>query len=258
MVDQTPFGVWELKGDSKSPKEGLGEAFGYCTNIGISLKVKSNSEQQQKVIPLVSSNGRLITFGCVAFLSENCPIFFHLSSVLDLLDDGSCNLAACYLFKCVKHVKFLAEHFKLCDQPPACYLDLDRYYLKDIAHFFCAHNGLNKSLFHYFNVMKVLAQSPARDYAVLPYGLFCAPRSGNKMISYGLLFDNLSMDFSIGLPIEKDDRLAWLAQLKEAVTKIHTAGIVHLDLWIGIQHISLDPASIRSSSRVSLVRRETI
>jgi hypothetical protein len=45
------------------------------------------------------------------------------------------------------------------------------------------------------------------------------------------IFPKLDLSFSIGVPNTKDRHTQYLVKLKEAINKIHAAGVIHVDLF---------------------------
>lgn len=155
-------GIFEVNDNILTPSEGLRKAFSAGTNVAISL-LRLGVPWDQIKVPLVSSNGYLMQFGCIALLEPSFPFMTVLSKVLDLIDPSDRRLAAAYLVKLRSYLQLplpIAEA-KLALTIPALPDSADghvglsskHYYVKPIRNFFCSKHNIDSSLQHYFRIM---------------------------------------------------------------------------------------------------------
>jgi len=111
-------GVWEVKHDTDSVKEMVGQAQAESANVALSLDNPENLGKLTRLSgaisnvahipsPFICSNGRYMMFGATIVLSRSCPCTFFISKTLDLTETEDVELAALYLLKMQAYTKML-------------------------------------------------------------------------------------------------------------------------------------------------------
>jgi serine/threonine protein kinase len=105
--------------------------------------------------------------------------------------------------------------------------------LKPLTDFFQAKGDLDSSLIHYLQVMRHLfhtLQVDDRESILFP---ICIRTEGKTLINSQIVFPRLEEDiWHIGLPSSIVLRNHFLSTLRDALWKIHTAGVIHLDFYL--------------------------
>jgi hypothetical protein len=175
-------GIYEVKNDATALKEMIGQAFAVAINVGKTLEPRDPNCKLSKLIPFVCCNGRSISFNCVLFLPPyDFPIFYPVSSILDLNDRTMLRTAARFFCKLRDHIAFLKNNFRFVKKQDPSYFDQERYFLKSIRPIcqLFADRPTQTVIRQYFAILQALYESDlARNYVVFHFvtvrrGLCC-------------------------------------------------------------------------------------
>ena len=168
----------------------------------------------------------MVRFRAVIVLKPSFPAFVTLSHTLDMTDDNAMDEVA-RLLRCVSLLLRTELTESNSNTIEEMCLDLEYYHLKRLSDFFCSTGQLQSSLNRYFKIMSCLHKSDCRDYVVFPISV---REYGESTEESSIVFPNLS-DYKIGLPASQDERYSYLSILRCAISRIHAAGVVHMDLY---------------------------
>jgi hypothetical protein len=253
IFDGTPLGVLEVKGGSSSVLSALRQAAVTATNIAVNLLERGHSADEI-VVPVAGSTGRVMQFGAVIVLEPSFPTFLPTSHILDLACDGSNALATAYLIKASEWVKAFGSTLKsdagasdvvqmALDRSKHHVKKLDKEALKKGLGLFSSSSdshvsGVGPGLQHMGRVLnRLFAYSAAREVAVFPLSVRSpsADSGTEESKCYWLVYEDLAAEgFKIGTPDRirgSDTYKAFLRSLKEAISRIHEAGVLHCDLY---------------------------
>jgi len=244
IFDGTPLGVLEVKGGSSSVLPALRQAAVTATNIAVNLLGRGHSADEI-VVPVAGSTGRAMQFGAVIVLEPSFPTFLPTSHILDL--------ANAYLRKASEWVKEFGSTLKSnagaldVQMAPDCskhhVKKLDKKALKKGLGMFSSSSdsnvrGVGTGLQHMGRVLnRLFAHSAAREVAVFPLSVRSpsAESGTEESRCYWLVYEDLAAEgFKIGTPDRirgSDTYKAFLRSLKEAISRIHEAGVLHCDLY---------------------------
>ena len=251
-VHGSPLGVLEVKGGSSSVLSALRQAAVTATNIAVNLLDRGHSAEEI-VVPVAGSTGRLMQFGAVIVLDPSFPTFLPTSHILDLARDGDNALANAYLMKASKWVKVFGATLRPHEgaQTVKMALSLSNYHIKKLNEetlkrglgLFSSSSDpgvleVGPGLAHMGRVLnKLFAHPSARTIAVFPLSVR-SPTKDTKAVEtgcYWLVYDDLaSKGFRIGTPDRlKDSNLyeRFLNALRQGISHIHEAGVIHCDLY---------------------------
>lgn len=237
--------VGELKSTLFSPLDGVPQALVAAFNAAADLRAKG-LPAAQCVVPFVSNTGALEQHG-VAYLLEPClPCAVLTTPVLDLSDaEGRRRVAAArWAFRRIAdETARLVRMLGLSAgerAPLEPVLDLARYHVKAPLHF--VGRSVEHSVLHQLRVFERLRRSPAAAHVVLPAAVLmqrpvAEAGAGNAAVSWrpelALAFPRLD-GFETGVPPPGHAmRAAVLSALRDALRRIHRAGVVHVDLFAG-------------------------
>jgi len=239
----------ENKGAESSLLSALVQGATTATNFCISLMAKG-IPIDDCVIPVVSNTGMNICFGATILLKDSFPIYIPLSKQLDLLDNKESRIAYAYLQKIANHAKNLSQSTR-AKQPPVVdemVLNLEGYFVKRLTQqvfdrgfgLFTntalktdVQNGLN----HMIWCLNLLYCSDARDVAEYPLSVRTPDSSGDNSgcDDFELIYRDLTKcNFYTGTPnrIEEPKLFeAFVTELKRCVNLVHSAGVIHGDLY---------------------------
>lgn len=228
--------VFEFKDTSKSPLDQQGQAVVSATNAALRL-LAFGFNSQQIAIPIVMTNGNLYQFGWVTLLEPSFPVVHITTDVLDA--SGGCeeiarNLALVKTFCLNQAEKLLSEIPILGVQPqPALNIMLseEKYFRKSKQNIFLRTNDELDSLKYLWSMFHLLkdiedAVKPL-CFADLDYWI-----SGQQCYYPGcLLFPHLDPSYQMGMPVDEEHFNWYLAKLKALLISVHSAGVVHMDVY---------------------------
>jgi hypothetical protein len=241
-------GSGEVKNSNFAPVNSLRQSYAYGTNIAFQL-AQNGIPIEDILVPLFSSNGQLFQFGCLRVLPPLYPYFICTSKVLDLADDNDQLIIAAYFDKIDYFICESANYYfqfqmnKLVNNKIPFYgLDAEKFFSKNLKNvvggFFSifGENNVEKSLNHFFKVMSSLYKILVlRDFIVFP---ICVHMENEKtkndtyeIQKCCIIFENL-VDYKIGFPLEPQQRLAFIKELEHIVLNLHSAGVIHFDLYL--------------------------
>lgn len=246
----------EGKGGEASMLPGLRQCALYTSTMALERLVAGHA-LEEVVIPFFSYNGSSVQFGATYLLPPSFPVAMAVSKALDISDADDSIIARAFLRRATDAVQQLKSqslgptvprnrcsmqlgcagvHIKILDShavarglglfsPSRCYED-------QIA---C---GLN----HLMRTLNALYLSAAREVVVFPLSVRSPSElesteglyGSSKDLSYWLIFRDIRQDgYRMGTPPRHDSDLyqRYLSALREAVSQIHNAGVVHLDLY---------------------------
>jgi len=232
-IDSRLFGlaVVELKDNSYSPLEQIGQAYAYGCNIVLS-HYQIGVEAVNCAVPLAMTNGNLYQFGWVSLLEPSFPVLHIITGILD----ASCqsmeiaeHLAKMKIF-CRESAKNIQVAINSRESPiydSKISLDVDRYYRKKMKDIFCrfGNSEFEKSLQYQWNVYHAL-----QDVVEVVKPLTFARLNYDKLESPELIFPMLK-GFKMGIPSSAEEFDFFIKNLTSAIKKIHSCGIVHVDLY---------------------------
>ena len=250
-------GIWEVKDNTLTPSEGLRQAISEGTNVTVS-HLRHGIPWDQVMVPLVSSNGHLIQFGCIVLLEPSFPFMVVLSKVLDLLDSSDRALAVGYLRKLQSFLQKPLLESKSSHMNPELVkfgLSTIHYHTKPLKDFFCSKHDFDSSLQHYFRVMGHLHKQlgDKRGIVLFPVCVrvfdkeqqIVFPRLGplHTSASYQEASAIDGSDYRIGLPATSSLRVKLLEAIIEAMHRIHDCNVAHLDFYLSNFMWKVDPAN---------------
>jgi hypothetical protein len=264
--------VAELKSSLYSPLNGVPQALVAAFSAAVDLRAKG-LPAAQCVVPFLSSNGALEQHGAVYLLEPSLPCAAMTTPVLDLSDaDGQRRAeAARWALRCMAERTTALLQDLLREPPPAASagaaaavrpaplppaLDALRYHIKAPLHF--VGRNVEQSVLQQLRIFERLRRSPAAGSVVLPAAVLmqdpsaaiqaaadarAAAAAGKEesapptarawQRSLVVAFPMLE-GFTTGVPELGDpSRPAVLAALRNALRRVHRAGVVHLDLFPG-------------------------
>jgi serine/threonine protein kinase len=209
------------------------------------------------VIPIIAYNGTSIQFGATILLPPCFPVAMVVSQMLDIGDLEGNRLARAFY----RRAADAASRMKKCALLPVKPPRISPMELCTEGHYFkildCAALGRGLGLFcpsrsyedqiatgiaHMMQTLNVLFYSPARKFVVFPLSIR-SPQEGETLHSsfgscpersYWLVYRDITFDgFLMGTPPRSDDVVfdRYIHALAGAVTEVHKAGVVHLDLY---------------------------
>mmetsp|Transcript_3559 Transcript_3559/g.5041 ORF Transcript_3559/g.5041 Transcript_3559/m.5041 type:complete len:446 (-) Transcript_3559:107-1444(-) len=215
-----------------------------ATNFCISLMAQG-IPVDDCVIGVVSNTGINICFGATILLEDSFPIYIPLSKQLDLLDDYESRVASAYLQKVATHARNLSRAGRMRPPPVVndMVLNLERYFVKTLTQevfdrgigLFTrsgdktdVHNGVN----HMIRCLNLLYNSKARDVAEYPLTIRTPDSSSDY---FELIYRDLGpLGFVSGTPnrmTEPEVFQTFVIELKRCVDLVHSAGVIHGDLY---------------------------
>ena len=236
-----PTSVFEAKNDCTAPKQGNLEAVAHATNVAMGLVTRGISPEDT-VVPIFSSNGRLVEVLAVYFLPRSTfPVVCFLTPILDLFDESGLNCAATALSKMLAHCNNITKRLSALQESQQLEaetimeLNLLVYFVKPLSNF-CSILGqdrLDESIARVFQLTSTLHGC---SYACPPlaYRLRDTTNVGAESVSFTedvLVFERL-VGFHIGFPSDVAERTKVFIAMKAAVKKFHSHGLVHLDLYL--------------------------
>lgn len=235
-----PTSVFEVKNDCTAPKEGNLEAIAHATNVAMGLVAKGFAPEEV-VVPVFSSNGRLLQVSAVYFLPQSTfPVVCFLTTVLDLFDDQGLNLAATALSKMLAHCDGTTQRLtdlggQLLSQNASLTMELNLsvYFTKPLSRFcpILGDSRVNESVARLFTLTSVLR---GRRFACPPlaYRLQDTTNDGTSSIGEDVIVFEKLVGFQIGFPADSDERQQLFDAMKASVSEFHSLGLVHVDLYL--------------------------
>ena len=234
-----PTSVFEVKNDCTAPKDGNLEAIAHATNVAMGLFARGLAPEEI-IVPVLSSNGRLLQVSAVYFLRESTfPVVCFLTTVLDLFDDRGLDIAATALSKMLLHCDSITEKLTILEgQPqsrntsPEMELNLSVYFIKPLSKF-CPILGvdrMNESVARVFTLTSVLQGS---HFACPPlaYRLHDTTTPDTNYIAEDVLVFEKLVGFQIGFPVEPSERQKLFDAMLVAASEFHSLGLVHMDMY---------------------------
>ncbi len=245
------LGDLEIKGPDHCILMAIKQSLLTVSNFQLNALNKGLS-REACIMPVIGCTGLIIVFGVSFVLSPSFPTYLPISKQLDLSDPVERQVALAFLFKAVQYVRVLEKH--ICDActKPAKLVDIialstTEYHLKTITpqifrngigmlHGMTDHMQVQPGIAHMIDVLNmVYASVDARDYAEYPLSIRTPDRSEGSSKYYELIYRNLrNYGYKIGAPnriTEEPVFNAYRNQLRKAVTAIHEAGVIHVDLY---------------------------
>ena len=226
-------GIFEVKHGTDIPAEALRQGVSEASNVAL-MQLNLGVNVDQIMVPVVGSNGHLIQFGAVVMLKPSFPAFFVISNVLDMTNDDSlceaARLLCCIAMHVATDLEFDRSTLFRSTEEMKVLLDPTLYHMKSLKAFFACTGNIQSSLFHYFKIMSQLHRHPeCRDVVLFP---ICVREYEDSIDHCSIVFPKLGCDYKIGLPDTQEQRQRYFEKLKSAIRAIHTAGVVHLDLYL--------------------------
>ena len=224
--------VMEIKHTTDSLILALAQSFAESTNVALA-QARFGVPIELVRVPICVSNGQLMKFAVTCLLQPAFPHLVILSKTLDLSDLQDRAEAALMLVR-LSAWRAQPLEFQGALQPNLTLaLSAVKYHLKPLTLFFCVHDSLELSLQHFLRVMSRLQASDARSVVVAPLTVVTeCPNASGRRSSAALVFPNLSLEqYRIGMPESDSECDELIAAFKEALRRVHEAGVVHLDFY---------------------------
>ena len=228
--------------DCTAPKDGnLEGAIAHATNVATGL-FATGLVPEEIVVPVLSSNGRLLQVSAVYFLRQSTfPVVCFLTTVLDLFDDRGLDIAAIALSKWLLfHCDSITEKLTILEgqllspkTSPEMELNLSVYFIKPLSKFcpILGVNRMNESVARVFTLTSVLQGS---HFACPPlaYRLHDTTTPDTNYIAEDVLVFEKLVGFQIGFPVEPSERQKLFDAMLVAASEFHSLGLVHMDMYL--------------------------
>eukprot|EP01036_Dinobryon_divergens_P035104 gene35104-45441_t len=236
----------ENKGAESSLLPALAQSATTATNFCMGLLAKG-IPLEDCIVAVVANTGVNICFGATILLDDSFPTYIPLSKQLDLLDDYESRVAYAFLEKIADHAKSLSST-PLRVPPPVVgemALSLEGYFVKKLTQpvfdrglGLFSTSGQNTDVQNGLNHMirclnRLYGSHDARDVAEYPLSVR-TPESGCCDYFELIYRDLTQLGFQTGTPdriTEPDLFEAFVAELKRCVALVHSAGVIHVDLF---------------------------
>jgi len=269
----------ENKGAESSLLPALAQSATTATNFCMGLLTRG-IPLDDCIVAVVANTGVNICFGATILLDDSFPIYIPLSKQLDLLDDGESRVAYAYLKKIADHAKSLSST-PLIVPPPVVdemALSLEGYFVKKLTQpVFDRGLGLFSSsgqktdvqsgLNHMIRCLnRLYGSQDAWDVAEYPLSVRTPESSDYSSAGCCDCFELIYRDLArLGFQTGTPDRItepelfgAFVVELKRCVALVHSAGVIHVDLFAsniiwkrsGDDDDDDDDESIESASRL--------
>jgi hypothetical protein len=249
-------GNFVIRGGESSTLLGLREAAVTGTNIAMSLLRKGISIDQC-IVPACAYTGMLMQFGATIVLQPSFPVFICTSKVLDLGDETERRVAAAYLDK-AKEWTAILDALTLSASPieiKDMVIDISQYHIKVLSDdvvdrglgLFGDCGDISQGLEHMSRALNVLYAVPElREYVVFPLALrtpdeieskMSADRARRRSPYHWLIYKDLTAEgYRIGTPNRlatcgRDVYKCYVAELRRIIEMVHSAGVLHCDLY---------------------------
>ena len=252
LPDNILVAICEGKGSDLSILQPAAQAATESTNLCLGL-YNRGVPREHCIIPVIAYNGLSICFGATILLNDTFPTFVPTSRILSLLDEAESQVASAYIHKILKHAHLVSTLPRMPPEHQATQMELNcsDYFLKHITQavfdrgFGLFTDSLTKTeiqngVSHMIRCLNRIYNSPARCVAEYPISIRTpdilddwADTSGTS--DYILVFTDLTKrGFSVGVPNRVANPglyAAFLVELVRAVTAVHDAGVIHVDLY---------------------------
>jgi hypothetical protein len=229
-----PTSVFEGKALKLSAMVAMPQVFSYGSNVAM-LQLQAGVVWNEVAIPVVCTTGSQMLFGLVRLLQPAFPYLVITSKILTLTDTADRLEAA----KCLLTVHGLTERevvYSESKNDATMRISITKYHFKKMSDFSSVYKGnCNAGLIHMLELMTKLKQSEAAKFINFPITI---RSSEGKAKEAAIVYDFL-INYRIGLPTDQecdgkgeDTRGQILNALKTAVDAIHTAGVIHVDLYV--------------------------
>jgi hypothetical protein len=220
--------VAEVKHTTTAPVESLRQAAAEATNVALA-QARAGVPVGRIRVPVWSSNGQLMKFGVMRMLESTFPYFEVLTKTLDIGDKSDRHDAA-WVLQVLSEWCLQEEAFEGAPHPELVFgLSRDRYFLKPLQAVKSVYTDSELGLQHMFDVLARFHNTSAQACVALPITIMTRV---DGMHGGYLVFPHLSRQgYRLGMPTEKSQRLALVEAIRQAVRRIHEAGVVHVDLY---------------------------
>jgi hypothetical protein len=220
-------GVMEAKSSLETPHSSLRQGVASAINIAYSL-IDHGVDPWDVVVPIVSSNGFLFQFACVALLSPCFPVVIPMSHVLDLGVRSQRTLVAQYLLSIDEFLRLPLGKYRDAYVNVERGLDLTIYHRKYVRDFYNPQAYTHQGLFSSFQTLNKAYSTPCSQFIVYP---LCVREKGYDDDA-SLIFINICTSaYQIGVPADPHLQQFFIEELKSVIESIHQSGFVHLDLY---------------------------
>ena len=230
-----PRGIFEVKDNTMTPTEATRQGIAEAYNVALG-HLKLGVSYSDVMVPIVGSNGYLMELSCMILLEPSFPLVVRLHRVLDLTDDQDLRVAAGFLLRFQEFFSLPLPVPKVLTQ--TCFstfgLSTEKYHLKQLKAFFTCKDEFDKSVLHFFRIMRHLYNTlyeSTRKHIVFP---ICVRVDGKKEGGGQIVFPLLDKrkGWYIGLPKSETLRMDFVSSLRLIMNVIHAAGVMHLDFYL--------------------------
>ena len=235
-ADTICLALVELKSLAVAPFEQMGQACASACNVILS-HLRFGIPWEECAVPFVLTNGNLYQFGWVTLLFWSLPVCHLTSGVLN--GDSQAEEIAGHLSRlkvwCCSSAERLTSninpHNNDSFDDSAIQLDWEKYHKKSLGNVFFrfSESFREKSLHYLWRVYEALKDV---EEAVKPFAISTLDyKSKTPAQEEVILYEKLSADFTMGVPRDKNLFKTFLEVLEKVISKIHKAGVVHVDLY---------------------------
>jgi hypothetical protein len=239
----------EHKGAESSVLRPLSQGAATATNFAMGL-LDAGIPRDKCIIPVFANTGLTFLAGATIVLDCSFPTFIPISKQLDLSDPVERQVASAFIAKASRHCEWMfnlrkRDAVETClIEPLALALD-DLYYVKTVtaevyrrglglfASHTQDHTDIEIGMHHMIDALNLVYASDARQFAEYPLSIRTPDASSNDC--YQIIYRDLTkLGFRIGVPNRSTNGLVYdlyVKALTDAVTKIHSAGVIHVDLY---------------------------
>ena len=255
MAKSRVVGFLEVKDTTASTLVALRQAT--ITAMSIVSDLRSQGlPTEQIVLPVAGCTGTMIQFGAVICIEDSFGTFLATSAILDLNDMKQNLLAAAYLRKasaCARETEQLLSTLSVgtSRKPESMKLDTSKYWIKYLTEEVfgrglglftdgnTSHFDVGFGLEHMGRALNLLYQhEAAREVVAFPLSVRspnCLKANAPDSDCYFIIYEDLSkLGYRIGTPNRLEDEglyQRFLVALRCAVEKVHSAGVLHCDLY---------------------------
>lgn len=242
--------VHEFKAPGIGPRVGVHQVVKYACSAAAGL-CQAGVDPDGVVVPWTVSNGHEELHGAAYMAAPCLPLAVVPSPVLDLYKAHDAAAAHVFRVKAARQTK-LSIGLLQAAKESSSFLGLQATHGRSAPPFAASFSlstiwpkwgGVNVTaesaegdhvvLFRVFEVFAVLYASSASTNVCFPHCYLTGISNGHIKCDQALLFPNLKRDgYQCALPTDESVIKLFINALKQAVAKIHEAGVIHGDLYL--------------------------
>jgi hypothetical protein len=220
-------GVMEVKSSIEAPLSSLRQGVSSAINIAYSL-IDHGLDPWDVVVPIVSSNGSLFQFACVALMLPCFPVVIPITSVLDIGVSSQRTLVAQYLLSIDEFLNIPLQKYRIVPLPVERGLDITIYHRKYFKDLYTWKSHPHQSLFYLFETLNKTYSTPCHQFIVYP---LCVREKQNDVDASLVFIDIRKRGYEIGVPADHRLQQEYINELSRVIETIHQSGFVHLDFY---------------------------